>query len=183
MLIGRPEQSFPPGGKERRMVLDPPGFSSLLSQPRTLKRIAGRHKRHYGSRARRVSLADDDRTAGRPTRRAFAEEPTSLNHLGAPNPRDRLVRLAREVFSMSNTHWIPLGDMRAGVLAVAISATVSLSLIVLLSSWIAWLLYRYYSQTPAERIEHETRAIRFLASSHGVLFLSLITGCASFFRA
>ncbi|GAA5875026.1 hypothetical protein JCM16303_004983 [Sporobolomyces ruberrimus] len=75
--------------------------------------------------------------------------------------------------------WISLESHLAGVLAVAISATVSLLCIFSLVSFISLLLWRYYSNSSeSERREKRmgNKAIRFLASTHGLLFIDLLLG-------
>ncbi|BGP49420.1 hypothetical protein JCM10450v2_005311 [Rhodotorula kratochvilovae] len=72
--------------------------------------------------------------------------------------------------------WIPLGNKRDGVLAVAVAATASLVLLTSLGGYVSLLLGRYRSGRKAGRFEKETRAIRFLASTHGVGFISLLCG-------
>ncbi|POY75283.1 hypothetical protein BMF94_1653 [Rhodotorula taiwanensis] len=74
------------------------------------------------------------------------------------------------------TRWAPLGNKRAGMIAVATAASVSLTFIFAFTGWVAYLLWRHHSRVKANRVEHETRAIRFLASSHGILLGSLILG-------
>lgn len=65
------------------------------------------------------------------------------------------------------------------MIAVATAASVSLTFIFAFTGWVAYLLWRHHSRVKANRVEHETRAIRFLASSHGILLGSLILGCVS----
>ncbi|GAA5842232.1 hypothetical protein JCM3766R1_005076 [Sporobolomyces carnicolor] len=75
--------------------------------------------------------------------------------------------------------WISLRGHLRGVLAVAISATLSLSCVLALLSFIALLLWRTYSRTnEIEKRERRlnNKAIRFLASTHGLLFLDLLLG-------
>ncbi|GAA6013776.1 hypothetical protein JCM11491_005095 [Sporobolomyces phaffii] len=75
--------------------------------------------------------------------------------------------------------WISLEPHLAGVLAVAIAATVSLVCIAALVSFIALLLSRFYSHSnESERREKRmsNKAIRFLASTHGLLFIDLLLG-------
>lgn len=74
--------------------------------------------------------------------------------------------------------WVPLGDKRQGMIAVAVAATVSLVFLASLLAYIATLLWRYRARSRAGRVEKETRALRFLASSHGVAFISLLAGGA-----
>ncbi|GAA5987447.1 hypothetical protein JCM10908_001956 [Rhodotorula pacifica] len=78
----------------------------------------------------------------------------------------------------SDPRWAPLGDKRAGTIAVCTAACVSLAFILAFSSWVAYLLYRHNARVKARRTEkkEETRAVRFLASSHGILLGSLIFG-------
>lgn len=78
--------------------------------------------------------------------------------------------------SSSDVRWVPLADKRAGTIAVCAAACVSLAFILAFSSWVAYLLYRHHTRVKAQRVEKETRAIRFLASSHGILLGSLIFG-------
>ncbi|GAA5957080.1 hypothetical protein JCM8115_003951 [Rhodotorula mucilaginosa] len=78
--------------------------------------------------------------------------------------------------SSSDDRWVPLADKRAGTIAVCTAACVSLAFILAFSSWVAYLLYRHHTRVKALRVERETRAIRFLASSHGILLGSLIFG-------
>lgn len=80
--------------------------------------------------------------------------------------------------SSSDDRWVPLADKRAGTIAVCTAACVSLAFILAFSSWVAYLLYRHHTRVKALRVERETRAIRFLASSHGILLGSLIFGYA-----
>lgn len=78
--------------------------------------------------------------------------------------------------SSSDDRWVPLADKQAGTIAVCTAACVSLAFILAFSSWVAYLLYRHHTRVKAQRVERETRAIRFLASSHGILLGSLIFG-------
>ncbi|GAA6055876.1 hypothetical protein JCM3770_001537 [Rhodotorula araucariae] len=78
--------------------------------------------------------------------------------------------------SADDTAWVPLGNKQAGVLAVAIAGTTSLVLLLSLSGYVALLLWRYRRGRQAGHVEKETRAIRFLASTHGVGFISLLCG-------
>ncbi|GAA5961082.1 hypothetical protein JCM21900_006699 [Sporobolomyces salmonicolor] len=77
---------------------------------------------------------------------------------------------------MAEGGWTPLGNQRAGMIVVAVAANLSVLSIVLLSTYIAWLLWQHSRKSPAEKVEGETRAIKFLTSSHGMLFLQLIFG-------
>ncbi|GAA5907519.1 hypothetical protein JCM8208_001402 [Rhodotorula glutinis] len=75
-------------------------------------------------------------------------------------------------------YWVPLGVKRTGMIAVASAATVSLVFIAALLTYVATLLWRHHraARSVHGRVERESRAIRFLASSHGVVFVSLLTG-------
>lgn len=75
--------------------------------------------------------------------------------------------------------WISLKPHLPGVLAVAIAANLSLFTIAALVSFICLLLWRFYSTgNENERRERKmnNKAIRFLASTHGLLFLDLLLG-------
>ncbi|GAA5991616.1 hypothetical protein JCM5350_007775 [Sporobolomyces pararoseus] len=75
--------------------------------------------------------------------------------------------------------WISLKPHLPGVLAVAIAANLSLFTISALVSFICLLLWRFYSTgNENERRERKmnNKAIRFLASTHGLLFLDLLLG-------
>ncbi|GAA5901595.1 uncharacterized protein JCM6883_000271 [Sporobolomyces salmoneus] len=75
--------------------------------------------------------------------------------------------------------WISLKPHLAGVLAVGIAATLSLFSVLGLVGFIALLLWRFWS-TGSENERQERRmgnkAIRFLASTHGLLFMDLLLG-------
>lgn len=77
---------------------------------------------------------------------------------------------------MDPVRWTPLGTNRPGLIAVSTAASVSLAFIAAFSSWVAYLLIRHHAREKKLRVEHETRAVRFLASSHGILLGSLIIG-------
>ncbi|GAA5930070.1 uncharacterized protein JCM15063_004707 [Sporobolomyces koalae] len=75
--------------------------------------------------------------------------------------------------------WISLEPHLDGVLAVAVAATISLVCIFALVSFIALLLFKHYRNTTAEERRDRrigSKAIRFLASTHGLLFLDLLLG-------
>ncbi|GAA6062913.1 hypothetical protein JCM10212_007144 [Sporobolomyces blumeae] len=73
--------------------------------------------------------------------------------------------------------WVSLAGHRAGTLAVAVAATVSIACVGLLTTFIALLLYRYHTNSAAEKQDQrQTKAIRFLASTHGLLFIDLCLG-------
>ncbi|GAA5862297.1 hypothetical protein JCM1840_001713 [Sporobolomyces johnsonii] len=75
---------------------------------------------------------------------------------------------------MSEAAWTPVGDARAGMIVVAAAGTFSVLCVVLVSAYIGWLLWDYSKKSGAQKIEGETRAIKFLTSSHGILFVQLI---------
>ncbi|GAA5891179.1 hypothetical protein JCM5296_004921 [Sporobolomyces johnsonii] len=72
--------------------------------------------------------------------------------------------------------WTPLGNQRAGMIVVAVAAHLSVLSIVVLSTYVGWLLWQHSRKSAVEKVEGETRAIKFLTSSHGMLFLQLIFG-------
>ncbi|GAA5855171.1 hypothetical protein JCM9279_007578 [Rhodotorula babjevae] len=78
----------------------------------------------------------------------------------------------------SDVYWVPLGVKRPGMIAAASCATVSLVFISALLTYVATLLLRHRraAKSAHGRLERESRAIRFLASSHGVAFVSLLAG-------
>ncbi|GAA5894735.1 hypothetical protein JCM5296_002268 [Sporobolomyces johnsonii] len=75
---------------------------------------------------------------------------------------------------MSDVTWTPVGDARAGMIAVAVAGTISVLCILLVGGYIGWLLWGYFKKSGAQKIEGETRAIKFLTSSHGILFVQLL---------
>ncbi|GAA5948640.1 hypothetical protein JCM21900_005198 [Sporobolomyces salmonicolor] len=75
---------------------------------------------------------------------------------------------------MADVKWTPLGNARAGMIAVAAAGTFSILCIVLVGTYIGWLLWDYSRKSGAQKLEGETRAIKFLTSSHGILFVQLL---------
>ncbi|GAA5914760.1 hypothetical protein JCM5296_003858 [Sporobolomyces johnsonii] len=75
---------------------------------------------------------------------------------------------------MADPTWTPLGEARAGMIAVAAAGTLSVLCIALVGGYIGWLLWDYSKKSGAQKIEGETRAIKFLTSSHGILFIQLL---------
>ncbi|ORY90172.1 hypothetical protein BCR35DRAFT_323669 [Leucosporidium creatinivorum] len=77
-------------------------------------------------------------------------------------------------------HWIPLGGKRAGMVADAVAGTVSLVCIIALVSYCTFLVLRHHRRSAFEKVtfEEDSRALRFLSSSSGVLFFNLLAGNA-----
>ncbi|ORY90136.1 hypothetical protein BCR35DRAFT_349900 [Leucosporidium creatinivorum] len=73
--------------------------------------------------------------------------------------------------------WIPNGDKHAGMIGVGVCACLSFLSMLLLLAYCISLLYTHYRRSPLSIAEEgSTRAVRFLTSSPGVLFLNLIVG-------
>ncbi|GAA6040263.1 hypothetical protein JCM8097_009393 [Rhodosporidiobolus ruineniae] len=73
-------------------------------------------------------------------------------------------------------HWVSLGTKRAGMAAVASAASLSVLSVCILSAYIAHLLRQHYGRSKADRLGNESRAIKFLTSSHGMLLGNLLLG-------
>ncbi|GAA5849074.1 hypothetical protein JCM8547_006435 [Rhodosporidiobolus lusitaniae] len=76
---------------------------------------------------------------------------------------------------MDRTYYTPITGNRGGMLAVACTATLSLASIFLLAVYSGVLLRQHFRQSAAERMD-ETRAIKFLTSTHGLLLGNLLFG-------
>ncbi|ORY90139.1 hypothetical protein BCR35DRAFT_328780 [Leucosporidium creatinivorum] len=77
---------------------------------------------------------------------------------------------------MTTTEWIPNGEKHYGMTAVAVSACLSLASMILLFAYCIFLAVRRYRQSEFAKAEEDSRVMRFLWSSNGVLFLNLILG-------
>ncbi|GAA6010104.1 hypothetical protein JCM10207_007560 [Rhodosporidiobolus poonsookiae] len=73
--------------------------------------------------------------------------------------------------------WQSIDGNRAGMAAVASAALLSIVACSTLGGYIAFLLRRHHRLQGLEKLENEERrAIKFLTSSHGLLFLNLLAG-------
>lgn len=80
----------------------------------------------------------------------------------------------------SPARWVPIeSSNRIGQIFVASSATLSIASILCLGTYSSLLLRRHYRKSPMQRANGETRAVKFLTSSHFVLFCNLLLGGAS----
>ena len=142
------------------------------------------------STARHTPCAFERRPAQRPlapsppflaaSPRLAAPQPRRPTHLAPAHRRRRRRRRLTMAAAASDTYWVPLGVKRPGMIAAASCATVSLVFISALLTYVAALLWRHRrARREHARVESESRAIRFLASSHGVAFVSLLAGGAS----
>ncbi|BGP17540.1 hypothetical protein JCM10213_004082 [Rhodosporidiobolus nylandii] len=78
--------------------------------------------------------------------------------------------------SPSPPRWVPIASNRRGMAAVASAATLSVVCVLSLSVYMSLLLRRHLRKTKVDRANEETRAIKFLKSTHGMLLCNMLVG-------